>query len=60
MTIKTAKESAEAEKKATAKPVLLSGGNPQIAKGDDTPVQAYNEAMPGWIKQAVELPGWIS
>lgn len=28
---------------------LLSGGNPQIAKGDgDGPVQAYIEAMPGW------------
>jgi hypothetical protein len=28
---------------------LLSGGNPQIAKGDgDAPVQAYIEAMPGW------------
>jgi len=30
-------------------PVLLSGGNPQIAKGDgDAPVQAYVAAMPGW------------
>lgn len=30
-------------------PVLLSGGNPQIAKGDgDPPVQAYIAAMPGW------------
>lgn len=30
-------------------PALLSGGNPQIAKGDgDAPVQAYIEAMPGW------------
>lgn len=28
---------------------LLSGGNPQIAKGDgDGPVQAYIEAMPDW------------
>jgi hypothetical protein len=37
--------------KATAsKPVkLLSGGNPQIAKGDgDAPVQAYLAAMPEW------------
>ncbi|RZJ16479.1 MAG: DUF1801 domain-containing protein [Brevundimonas sp.] len=34
-------------------PVLLSGGNPQIAKGDgDAPVQAYIAAMPGW-KSAV-------
>lgn len=32
-----------------AKPVLLSGGNPQIAKGHgDAPVQAYIAAMPGW------------
>ena len=33
----------------TAKPILLSGGNPQIAKADgDAPVQAYVAAMPGW------------
>jgi len=32
---------------------LLSGGNPQIAKGDgDAVVQSYIAAMPGW-KQAV-------
>ena len=31
------------------KPKLLSGGNPQIAKGDgDAPVKAYLAAMPGW------------
>jgi hypothetical protein len=30
-------------------PVLLSGGNPQIAKGSgDAPVQAYIAAIPGW------------
>lgn len=30
-------------------PVLLSGGNPQIAKGyGDEPVKAYIAAMPGW------------
>jgi hypothetical protein len=34
--------------KAT-KPKLLSGGNPQIAKGyGEAPVQAYIDAMPGW------------
>lgn len=34
-------------------PVLLSGGNPQIAKGyGDAPVQAYIAATPGW-KRAV-------
>ena len=32
-----------------AKPKLLSGGNPQIAKGyGDAPVQSYIAAMPGW------------
>jgi hypothetical protein len=32
-----------------ARPLLLSGGNPQIAKADgDAPVQAYIAAMPGW------------
>lgn len=30
-------------------PVLLSGDNPQIAKGfGDAPVQAYIDAVPGW------------
>ncbi len=38
-----------AAKRAAAKPVLLAGGNPQIAKADgDAPVQAYIAAMPGW------------
>jgi hypothetical protein len=40
-------------KRAGTKPVLLSGGNPQIAKAyGDAPVQAYIAAMPGW-KQRV-------
>jgi hypothetical protein len=31
------------------KPVLLTGGNPQIAKADgDAPVHAYIAAIPGW------------
>ena len=35
--------------KKVAKPTLLTGGNPQIAKGEgDSPVQAYIEAMPDW------------
>ncbi|WP_313192234.1 DUF1801 domain-containing protein [Shinella zoogloeoides] len=35
--------------KKSDKPVLLSGGNPQIAKGyGDGPVKAYIAAMPGW------------
>jgi hypothetical protein len=34
---------------ADAKPILLAGGNPQIAKADgNAPVQAYIAAMPGW------------
>jgi len=34
---------------ASAKPKLLSGGNPQIAKGEgDAPVRKYIAAMPGW------------
>ena len=36
----------------TAGPRLLSGGNPQIPKGDgDAPVQAYIAAMPGWKQE---------
>jgi len=46
---KASAKSKKVAKKAAAKPVLLSGGNPQIAKGDgDAPVQAYIAAMPGW------------
>ena len=38
-----------ARPRAAANPVLLSGGNPQIPKGDgDAPVQAYIAAMPEW------------
>ena len=49
------KKKAKVSKKAGARPsggkpvVLLSGGNPQIAKADgDAPVQAYLAALPGW------------
>ncbi len=53
MVSKTSKKSAKHAKKpaerVVATPTLLSGGNPQIAKGDgDAPVQAYIAAMPGW------------
>ncbi len=35
-----------------AKPTLLAGGNPQIAKADgDAPVHHYIEAMPGWKRE---------
>jgi hypothetical protein len=58
MANKTSIKSTKVAKKAAvsqvaAKPTLLSGGNPQIAKGyGDAPVQAYIAAMPGW-KQGV-------
>ena len=51
---KASKKSTEVTRQAVAmgsgaKPVLLSGSNPQIAKADgDAPVQAYIAAMPGW------------
>ena len=54
MAKKTSKKPARVAKKSPAKrpatkPKLLSGGNPQIAKGDgDEPVQEYIAAMPGW------------
>jgi hypothetical protein len=38
--------------KLVVKPKLLSGGNPQIPKGDgNAPVQAYIEAMPSWKRE---------
>lgn len=38
--------------KPTKTPALLSGGNPQIAKGDgDGPVQAYIAAVTGWRQE---------
>jgi hypothetical protein len=51
---KTSRKSAKvakkvAAKRVAAKPTLLAGGNPQIAKAEgDAPVQAYIAAMPGW------------
>src|SRR5690606_7007309 len=42
-------------KRATGEPKLLSGGNPQIPKGEgDGPVQAYIAAMPGWKRRLGE------
>ncbi|RWE72293.1 DUF1801 domain-containing protein [Mesorhizobium sp.] len=44
-----AKAKSKADASPHEKPVLLSGGNPQVAKGHgDAPVQAYIAAMPGW------------
>ncbi len=48
--MKTKKKSSKPRK--SAKPVLLSGDNPQIAKGyGDAPVQAYIAAIPGWKRE---------
>jgi len=42
----------KAKVRKAAKPVLLSGGNPQIPKGSgDVPVQAYIAAIPGWKRE---------
>jgi hypothetical protein len=39
----------DADRNSGSEPKLLSGGNPQIPKGEgDEPVQAYIAAMPGW------------
>lgn len=54
MTQKPSKRSPAASKRRPLVPnadgvVLLSGGNPQVPKGDgDAPVQAYIAAMPEW------------
>lgn len=45
----TTKKTSAATAPSPGRVILLSGGNPQIAKGDgDAPVQAYIAAMPGW------------
>lgn len=46
---RVAKATPKLQSRKEATPVLLSGGNPQIAKGTgDAPVQAYIAAIPGW------------
>jgi hypothetical protein len=47
-----AKKQTKTSAQADGSPVLLSGGNPQIAKGDgDAVVQSYIAAMPGWKQE---------
>jgi hypothetical protein len=49
MATSTSGKPAKAARRTAAAPKLLSGGNPQIAKGyGDAPVKAYIAAMPGW------------
>jgi hypothetical protein len=46
---KPRKTAPNSQSRKVAKPALLAGGNPQIAKADgDASVQAYIAAMPGW------------
>jgi hypothetical protein len=46
---KPRKSARKSQPREAVRPVLLAGGNPQIAKGaGDAPVQAYITAMPGW------------
>jgi hypothetical protein len=41
-----------AVKKRATRPVLLAGGNPQIAKAEgNAPVRQYISAMPGWKRE---------
>jgi hypothetical protein len=50
---KIAKREPAARPAKPGEPKLLSGGNPQIAKGyGEAPVRAYIAAMPGWKREA--------
>ena len=55
------KEASTGESEPGSGPRLLSGGNPQIPKGEgDGPVQDYIAAMPGWKRSVGEqLDGLI-
>ncbi|MEK6675632.1 MAG: DUF1801 domain-containing protein [Planctomycetota bacterium] len=49
---KPLKAASKSQPRKSAKPKLLTGGNPQIPKADgDAPVQAYIAAMPGWKRE---------
>lgn len=51
----TGKKAAGQEPTSGSGPKLLSGGNPQIPKGEgDGPVQDYIAAMPGWKRRVGE------
>jgi hypothetical protein len=52
---KTAAKKAARPRPPTKPVPLLSGGNPQIAKGDgEAPVQAYIAAVPGWRRDVAK------
>src|SRR5215510_3936658 len=49
---KSRKTAPKSQSRKVAMPVLLAGGNPQIAKAEGVaPVQAYIAAMPGWKRE---------
>jgi len=68
---KPSKTAPKSRSRKVAKPALLAGGNPQIAKAyGDAPLQAHVAALDiheddqldktqlaGWVKQASQLPG---
>ena len=57
---KPRKTASNSQPRKVAKPALLAGGNPQIAKADgDAPVQAYIAAMPGKRDVGRRLDGLI-
>lgn len=51
---KTSTKAPRGDRGGAGEPVLLSGGNPQVAKGyGEAPVQAYVAAVPGWKREVV-------
>jgi hypothetical protein len=56
MTMSVNRAQSATRAKTSSSPVkLLSGGNPQVAKGEgDAPVLAYIDAMPGWKRDVGE------
>ena len=51
----TNRKTADKDSKSGSGPRLLSGGNPQIPKGEgDGPVRDYIAAMPGWKRRVGE------
>jgi len=55
LAIKAAKKKVAPKKAPAKKPKLLSGGNPQIAKGyGEAPIKEYIAAMPGWKREVGE------
>ena len=63
---KAVRRTASRAKVSRPRPVLLSGGNPQVAKADgDAPVEVYLAALSGWKRDlarriyGIEGRGWF-